>query len=94
MKNTEKVAETWLLKITYSWGEEEPDIKVYGTFEQAWQKAKQMAADEAEISSLEWETEIGLRFEKKPEVEEGKITLHYTYDESYCWYKINKAIKE
>lgn len=74
------------LKITYSWGDEEPIIRCI-TRGDAWQKAKEMAINEAEIASMEHECEIGLSFNSQ----EGNITLHYTYDDSYCYYNIIKV---
>lgn len=77
--------ETYLLKISYSWGDEESDQE-FTTFEDAWKEAKEMAINESEITSEEHECEIGLFFNK----EKGKIILHYTYDDSYCYYNIEK----
>lgn len=71
------------LKITYSWGDEEPLIECK-TKDLAWRKAKKMAMNEAELVSEEHECEIGLSFNK----EEGKIILHYTYDDEYCYYEV------
>ena len=77
--------EIYLLKISYSWGDEEADQE-FTSFEDAWKEAKAMAIDESETTSEEYECEIGLFFNK----EEGLIKLHYTYDDSYCFYKIMK----
>lgn len=73
----------YLLKISYSWGDEEPDIECK-SFDEAWRKAKEMAINEAEIVSEEHECEIGLSLCKT----EWKISLHYTYDDEYCVYSI------
>lgn len=73
------------LKITYSWGDEEPLI-MYKTKDAAWKEAKMLAMNEAEIVSEENECEIGLAFNEK----DGIIQLHYTYDDEYCYYKILK----
>lgn len=77
------------VKITYSWGDEEPTI-ICDSKDTAWAKAKLMAVNEAEITSGEHECEIGLYFNE----DDGKIILHYTYDNEYCYYtlvKINSA---
>jgi len=72
------------LKITYSWGDEDSSIEC-SSKEDAWKKALKMAIKEAEISGTEHDCEIGLSFNK----EDGKITLHYTYDNEYCYYSIS-----
>ena len=77
--------ETYLLKIAYSWGDEEPDQE-FTSFEDAWKEAKAMAINEAETTSEEHECEIGLVFNK----EEGLIKLHYTYDDEWCHYNVVK----
>ena len=78
----------WLLKISYSWGDEEP-YQEFNSFEEAWDTAKKDACNEAEIASIEAndeKCEIGLTFEK--EEDRGRIRLHYTYDNSYCYYDV------
>lgn len=78
----------WLLKISYSWGDEEP-YQEFNNFEEAWDTAKKDACNEAEIASIEANDEtceIGLTFEK--EEDRGRISLHYTYDNSYCYYDV------
>lgn len=77
--------ETYLLKISYSWGDEESDQE-FSTFEDAWKEAKSMAIDEVETTSEEHECEIGLVFDK----ENGTIKLHYTYDDEWCHYNVVK----
>ena len=70
----------WLLKISYSWGDEEP-YQEFNSFEEAWDTAKKDACNEAEIASIEANDEtceIGLTFEK--EEDRGRISLYYTYD--------------
>ena len=70
----------WLLKISYSWGDEEP-YQEFNSFEEAWDTAKKYACNEAETASIEANNEtceIGLTFEK--EENRGRISLHYTYD--------------
>ena len=42
----------WLLKISYSWGDEEP-YQEFNSFEEAWDTAKKYACNEAEIASIE-----------------------------------------
>lgn len=76
------------LKISYSWGDEEP-YQEFNSFKEAWDTAKKDACNEAEIASIEANNEtceIGLTFEK--EEDRGRISLHYTYDNSYCYYDV------
>lgn len=75
--------EIYLIKISYSWGDEESDIKCQSKSD-AWSEAKSLAIDEAEIYALEHGCEVGLSFDK----ENGTITLHYTDDDTYCYYNI------
>lgn len=75
----------YLLKIAYSWGDEESDQQ-YSTFEEAWEEAKRMALEEAEMAGTEHNCEIGLYFDKA----NGLIQLHYTYDNEYCRYNVVK----
>lgn len=79
----------WLLKISYSWGDEEADQK-FCSFEDAWKAAKDMAINEAEITSMENDCEVGLSIDKNDTRQEGEIILHYTYDGTYCHYKVVK----
>ena len=81
-----RMLKTYLLKIAYSWRDEESEQE-FATFEDAWKEAKEMAINESETASEEHECEIGLFFNK----EEGKIELHYTYDDSYCYYNVVKC---
>lgn len=73
----------FLLKIAYSWGDEESDIRC-SSFEEAWKTAKEMAINEAEITSEEHGCEIGVSICKAG----GQISLHYTYDDTYCIYNV------
>lgn len=77
--------ERYLLKISYSWGDEESDQE-FKSFKEAWEKAKELAVNEAEIASEEHKCEIGLSFNE----EEGKIVLRYTYNITYCYYNVVK----
>ena len=81
------------LTIRYSWGDVEND-QFFDSFEKAWNKAKSMAAHEAEVSSLEHGCDIGLEFIKPDDKEEGQIVLHYSYDNTYCFYIIQKTRDE
>ena len=75
------------IKIWYSWGDDEPPVKVpNGT--DAWEYAKKLAVNEAATAFMEHEEdcEIGLSFYR----EEGKIILHYPYDDEYCCYLITE----
>lgn len=82
----------WLLKISYSWGDEEP-YQEFNSFEEAWAAAKSKAVKEAEVESIEAasfdETDniIGLAFSKDPAIEHGRITLCYL-DGSFCYYDV------
>lgn len=74
------------IHIGYSWGDKEPAIAVPEGAD-AWEYLKKLAVNEAEVSFSEHEDEgeIGLQFFK----EEGKIILHYPYDDTYCYYRIS-----
>lgn len=78
------------LRISYSWGEDEPE-QTFGSFESAWKKACQMALKETETVCADHEQEVGMRIEKSEEC--GLIVLHYTYDNTYCYYHIGQEIK-
>lgn len=75
--------ERWMLKIAYSWGDEESDL-IFTSFDDAWTKAKLMALEEIETCNIEHDLEMGLFINK----EEKRIILHYTYDDSYCFYDV------
>lgn len=75
----------YFLKITYSWGDEEPVIKV-SSFDDGWKLAKKMAIDELEIVCIEHDCENGISFDE----ENGIILIHYKYDNTYCQYQIVK----
>lgn len=75
--------ERWMLKIAYSWGDEESDL-IFTSFDDAWTKAKLMALEEIEICNIEHDLEMGLFINE----EEKRIILHYTYDDSYCFYDV------
>lgn len=87
----ERMEESYVLSISYSWGDNEPDLK-FSSFEKAWKKAKSMAMEEAETASTEHECEIGLTIQSIDSLKEGTISLHYTYDNSYCIYYVCKKI--
>ena len=73
------------IQIWYSWGDQESPVEVpEGT--NAWEYMKKLAIDEASVSFYEHEEdgEIGLEFY----MNEGKIVLHYPYDDEYCYYLI------
>lgn len=76
-------------KDKYSWGDEEADQEVC-SFRDAWKAAKDMAINEAEITSMENDCEVGLSIDKNDTRQEGEIILHYTYDGTYCHYKVVK----
>lgn len=71
------------IKITYSWGDEE-EIITCKSEEEAWARMKELAINESEVASEEHGCEIGLTFDR----ENGNITLHYTYDNEYCYYNL------
>ena len=75
----------YFLKISYSWGDEEPLIPV-DSFEHGWEKAKAMAINELETSCTGHECENGISFDE----ENRKIAVHYMYDNEYCYYEVIK----
>ena len=78
------------LKIDYSWGDEEPEQK-FTSFDEAWESAKKMAMREVETVSTEHNGEVGISVQKNQTLEEGTISLHYLYDDTYCYYRIGHA---
>lgn len=77
----------YVLKMNYSWGGKEPKQK-FKSFKQAWKKAQTLAMSETEVVSTEHECEVGMFVEKNEIKEEGKISLHYLYDDEYCYYSV------
>ncbi len=75
----------YILKISYSWGDEEND-RLFITEEDAMNEAKHLAVEESFITSSEHECEIGIIYNEK----DKEIKLHYTYDDSWCYYKVVK----
>lgn len=83
-KSEAEDAAKWV-QIWYSWGDQEAPVEVpEGT--DSWEYAKKLAIAEAAAAFQGHEDggEIGLSFYK----EEGKIILHYQYDDTYCYYLI------
>lgn len=71
----------YMLKITYSWGDEESDI-LFPTWEEAWKTAKEYAMKEADDFSREHEDTTNLV------IEQGKITLYYHAWNECCNYEV------
>lgn len=87
-----KSRNSFVLRISYSWGEDEPEQE-FDSFEHAWEKACHMAVKEAEISYADHQQEIGLKIEKAEECQAGLITLHYNYDNTYCYYSVGTDLE-
>lgn len=81
------------LKIDYSWGDEEPEQK-FTSFDEAWESAKKMAMREVETVSTEHNGEVGISVQKNQTLEEGTISIHYLYDDTYCYYRIGHALEQ
>lgn len=77
----------YVLEMEYSWGDKESKQR-FKSFKQAWEKAQTFAMKEAEVVSTEHESEVGMFVEKNQIKEEGKISLHYLYDNEYCYYNV------
>ena len=84
-KKSAQEEDVYLLKISYSWGDEEGDLK-YPTMEEAWGEAKEYAFKEAESYSFEHNCEVGIRFFN----ETNRIMLHYCDNDEYCFYDVVK----
>ena len=74
------------IKITYSWGDEEPICGEYKTKEEAFEKMCELAAKEAYVQNEEFlETHtcevLFNAFEKA-------IDLHYYSDGEWCYYRV------
>ena len=74
----------YLLKISYSWGDEKSDIE-FSTWEEAWETAKKYAMKEADDFSREHEDTTSLV------IEQGKITLIYHAWNECCYYNVMEA---
>ena len=77
------VDKNWLLKITYSWGDEEPGQE-FVSKEDAWNKALSMAMVEADTASDEGRGPVQININK----EEFEIILVYQGDMSECKYQV------
>lgn len=84
-KKSTQEEDVYLLKISYSWGDEEGDVR-YPTKAEAWGEAKEYAFLEAEKYSIEHECEVGIRFFN----ETNRIMLHYCDNDEYCFYDVVK----
>lgn len=71
------------IQIWYSWGDQEHPVKVPEGVD-PWDYAKKLAVDEASVAQEMTDNELGLRFYE----DEGRIVLHYTYDDTFCYYLI------
>lgn len=78
--------ELYGVRITYSWGEDEPVIEC-GSREEAWKKAKEMAFNEAEEAGMEHNCFIGVQCAP----DSSRIVLNYQYDETFAYYDIVKC---
>lgn len=87
-----KSKNTVLLKVTYSWGDAEPDQE-FDSFEHAWEKALLMASKEAETDCQEHGKEVGLRFNSRKTLRYGYILLHYS-DGTYCRYSVYPEVAD
>lgn len=75
------------LDITYSWDDAEEGMQ-FTSFQKAWEKAKELAMKEVETISIEHGAESGLFIDSDMVQEKGTITLHYLYDDTYCYYRV------
>ena len=75
------------LDITYSWDDAEEGMQ-FTSFQKAWEKAKELAMKEVETISIEHGAESGLFIDGDRVQEKGTITLHYLYDDTYCYYRV------
>lgn len=73
-----------LIKISYSWGDTDHDIPCK-TKALAWKLAEELALREKETASFEHDDcAITITFDKA----NWKIILHYSYDNTYCYFDI------
>ena len=72
----------YLIKIGYSWGEEESDL-IVKNFDIAWKTMKKMVIDEIETVTEEHDCFSMVRVDK----EKKEILLRYTYDDTWALYK-------
>ena len=83
--------EEWIIKISYSWGEEEPDIRGFKSLLDAYKEALSLAAAEVYAFGTDHdETNNGCEISAGYEEEEASVDLHYMYDDTHCYYKVVK----
>lgn len=76
----------YAIKISYSWGDEEPLYGKFQTAEEAYKEMCLVASKEAFTQNEEFEEDhtcqVSFDAYKK------KIVLHYNVDDEYCYYQI------
>lgn len=76
----------YAIKITYSWGNEEPLHGTYETAEEAYKEMCLLASNEAYTQNEEFEEDrtcdVAFNAYRK------EITLHYDIDDEYCYYEV------
>lgn len=80
----------YLLKISYSWGDEEEPIEC-NSYEETWAKAKELAIKEAHSFAFDHEVETILVI--SPYRDEIKLVYNYPSCIEYCYYNITEDIK-
>lgn len=74
----------WMLKIAYSWGDEESDLR-FSTEKEAWEEAKRLAMTEIQ-TTIDEGSDADLKFYGG----QMHIELHYYKDDSWCYYDVVK----
>lgn len=83
------MGKNYLLKITYSWGDEEPEMR-FDSFENAWDEAKRLALNEVQTYCTEDQPgeDASIYIISSSILQEGVISLLYTDDHSECRYTV------
>lgn len=74
------------IRITYSWGDEEPSIEIESEYkEEAFERMIDLAATEAKATLESYEdSQINISILSWKD----KIILHYGYDNEECYYEL------
>ena len=82
------------IKITYSWGDEEPlgTFGAFATADAAYQKACELAGKEAYVYNEEMKENrtCVVYFDGANK----RIDLHYDHDDTWCYYRVVEYTKE
>ena len=82
----------WILKQSYSWGDEEPDQK-FNTWYEAYKAMMEDAAIELVTAGIEHDWQVSMYVPADIGIEKNKrssVEIHYEYDDTYLYYVIEE----